>query len=202
MKALYELQTFTGAVVEDPDVTDQYIINARFDTNISGWTNTDGTAQWKQNTWAPLSNYCEFAWTGSAIVNQEVVQSPTLPIGTYKLSVNCASNDGSRGIYLVAGDQSLEMVGTGNPETAAVEFTVTAEAPVKLGLKLQNTTATWVNFDNFMLLKETTSGIEAINSKPSTVSQHAWYTLDGRKLNGTPQAKGIYIHNNQKIMVR
>ena len=202
MKALYELQTFTGTVVEDPDVTDQYIINARFDTNISGWTNTDGTAQWKQNTWAPLSNYCEFAWTGSAIVNQEVVQSPTLPIGTYKLSVNCASNDGSRGIYLVAGDQSLEMVGTGNPETAAVEFTVTAEAPVKLGLKLQNTTATWVNFDNFMLLKETTSGIETINSKPSTVSQHAWYTLDGRKLNGTPQAKGIYIHNNQKIMVR
>jgi hypothetical protein len=201
MKALYELQTFTGAVVEDPDVTDQYIINARFDTNISGWTNTDGTAQWKQDTWAPLSNYCEFAWTGSAIVNQEVVQSPTLPIGTYKLSVNCASNDGSRGIYLVAGDQSQEMVGTGNPETAAVEFTVTAEAPVKLGLKLQNTTATWVNFDNFMLLKETTSGIEAIN-KPFTMNQHAWYTLNGRKLNRTPQTKGIYINNNQKIIVR
>ena len=94
------------------------------------------------------------------------------------------------------------MVGTGNIETATVEFTVTAEAPVKLGLKLQNTTATWVNFDNFMLLKEATTGIEAINSKPFTVDQHAWYTLDGRKLNGTPQTKGIYINNNKKVIVR
>ena len=201
MKALYELQSFTGSAVEDPDVTDQYLINARFDTDINGWTNTGGTAQWKQNTWAPLSNYCEFAWTGSAIVNQEVVQSPTLPIGTYKLSVNCASDNGATGILLIAGDQSMKMVGTGNVETATVDFTVTNATPVKLGLKLQNTTATWVNFDNFMLLKETTSGIEAIN-KPFTMNQHAWYTLNGRKLNRTPQTKGIYINNNQKIIVR
>ena len=201
MKALYELQSFTGSAVEDPDVTDQYLINARFDTDINGWTNTGGTAQWKQNTWAPLSNYCEFAWTGSAIVNQEVVQSPTLPTGTYKLSVNCASDNGATGILLIAGDQSMKMVGTGNVETATVEFTVTNATPVKLGLKLQNTTATWVNFDNFMLLKETTSGIEAIN-KPFTMNQHAWYTLNGRKLNRTPQTKGIYINNNQKIIVR
>ena len=201
MKALYELQSFTGSAVEDPDVTDQYLINARFDTDINGWTNTGGTAQWKQNTGAPLSNYCDFAWTGSAIVNQEVVQSPTLPTGTYKLSVNCASDNGATGILLIAGDQSMKMVGTGNVETATVEFTVTNATPVKLGLKLQNTTATWVNFDNFMLLKETTSGIEAIN-KPFTMNQHAWYTLNGRKLNRTPQTKGIYINNNQKIIVR
>ena len=174
MKALYELQSFTGAVVEDTDVTDQYIVNATFDKDISGWTNTGGTAQWKQNTWAPLSNYCEFAWAGSAIVNQEVVQSPTLPTGTYKLSVNCASNSGSTGVLLIAGDQSKEMAGTGNVETATVEFTVTAEAPVKLGVKLQNTTATWVNFDNFNLQREATTGIEAINREPLTVSQHGW----------------------------
>ena len=199
---LYELKAFTGSVVEETDVTSQYIINATFDNDISGWTNTGGTAQWKQNTWAPLSNYCEFEWTGSAIVNQEVVQSPTLPAGTYKLSVNCASINGATGVLLIAGDQSKEMVGTGNVETATVEFTVSTEGPVKLGVKLQNTTATWVNFDNFQLLKETTSGIEAINNKPRTVNKHAWYTLDGRKLNGTPQTKGIYINNNKKIIVR
>ena len=199
---LYELKAFTGSVVEYTDVTDQYIINARFDNDISGWTNTGGTAQWKQNTWAPLSNYCEFAWTGSAIVNQEVVQSPTLPAGTYKLSVNCASNNGATGVLLIAGDQSKEMVGTGNVETATVEFTVTAEAPVKLGLKLQNTTATWVNFDNFVLQKKTTTGIETINREPLTVNQHAWYTLDGRKLNGAPNQRGIYIHNGKKMVVR
>lgn len=199
---LYELKAFTGSVVEETDVTSQYIINATFDNDISGWTNTGGTAQWKQNTWAPLSNYCEFEWTGSAIVNQEVVQSPTLPTGTYKLSVNCASINGATGVLLIAGDQSKEMLGTGNVETATVEFTVSTEGPVKLGIKLQNTTATWVNFDNFQLLKETTSGIEAINSKPLTMSQQTWYTLDGRKLNSEPQKKGIYINNNKKVIVR
>ena len=29
-----------------------------------------------------------------------------------------------------------------------------------------------------------------------------WYTTDGRKLQGNPQTKGVYIHNGQKIVVR
>ena len=44
------------------------------------------------------------------------------------------------------------------------------------------------------------TGIQGVRSADK--KDNAWYTLDGRKLNGTPQAKGIYIHNNQKIMVR
>lgn len=44
------------------------------------------------------------------------------------------------------------------------------------------------------------SGIEAINREPVTVNQHAWYTLDGRKLAEQPSAKGIYIHNGKKII--
>jgi hypothetical protein len=196
------LKTFINEDADDQptDVTAQYIVNASFDNNINGWTNDGGTAQWKQNTWSPLSNYCEFAWTGNAIVNQEVVQSPTLPAGSYKLCVNCASDNGSTGILLLAGDQSKEMVGTGNVETATVEFTVPSEGTVKLGVKLQNTTATWVNFDNFTLLKEETSGIETINREPLTVNQHAWYTLDGKKLAGQPTSKGIYIHNGMKVV--
>jgi hypothetical protein len=94
------------------------------------------------------------------------------------------------------------MAGTGNIETATVDFSVSSEEPVKLGVKLQNTTATWVNFDNFTLLKEETSGIETINREPLTVNQHAWYTLDGRKLNGHPSTKGLYIHNGKKMIVK
>ena len=124
------------------------------------------------------------------------------PAGSYKLSVNCASDNGATGVLLIAGDQSKEIVGTNNVETATVEFTVAAEAPVKLGVKLQGTTATWVNFDNFVLLKETSTGIQTINREPLTVNQHAWYTLDGRKLNGAPNQRGIYIHNGKKMVVR
>ena len=30
----------------------------------------------------------------------------------------------------------------------------------------------------------------------------AWYTLDGRKLNGKPSAKGIYINNGHKVVIK
>ena len=201
MKALYELKAFTGAVVDDPDVTSQYIVNPSFDSDISGWTNTNGTAQWKQNNWGVLSNYCEFAWTGSAIVNQEVVQTPTLPAGSYKLSVNCASDNGAKGVLLLAGDQSTEMVGTGQIGSFSVNFDVSSEQAVKLGVKLQNTTAMWVNFDNFSLQKTSTSGISVINT---SINDNRWYTLDGRCIDSSKfrKSKGIYIRNGSKVVIR
>ena len=199
LSALYELQSFTGAVIDNPDVTSQYIDNPSFESNISGWTNTGGTAQWKQNTWDALSNYCEFGWTGNALVNQEVVQTPTLPAGTYKLTVNCASDKGATGLFLIAGDKSVEMNGTGSIGTYSVEFTVASEGPVKLGIKLQNTTATWVNFDNFCLEKVTSSAISHINADKNI--SNSWYTLDGRRLNAKPTTRGLYIHDGKKIII-
>ena len=29
-----------------------------------------------------------------------------------------------------------------------------------------------------------------------------WYTLDGRKLDGKPTVKGLYIRNGQKIIIK
>ena len=205
-KALMTLNTFIGgsgyqgSEEDESDVTDKYITNPRFDSNINGWSNANGTAQWKQNTWGVLSNYCEFAWTGSAIINQEVVQTPTLPAGSYKLSINCATDNGATGVFLIANGKSQEMIGTGNVESFFVEFNVTSEGPVKLGVKLENTTATWINFDNFRLEKTATSGIVSpLTSNPSPLT--AYYTLDGRKLTDKPTTRGIYIYNGKKIII-
>ena len=30
----------------------------------------------------------------------------------------------------------------------------------------------------------------------------AWYTLDGRRLDGQPTAKGLYIHGGKKVIVK
>lgn len=30
----------------------------------------------------------------------------------------------------------------------------------------------------------------------------AWYTLDGRKLNGMPTVKGMYINNGKKVVIK
>lgn len=203
-EALMTLKTFVNEDGDDDqpkDVTSQYIANPSFDSDISGWTNTGGTAQWKQSTWDVLSNWCEFGWTGSAIADQEVVQTPTLPAGSYKLSVNCATDNGAKGVYLIADDQSTEMTGTGGIGFFSVEFTVTSEKAVKLGLKLQNTTATWVNFDNFTLEKTSTTGIGNVNLNDN-VNDNYWYTLDGRRLTGKPTAKGLYIKDGRKVVLR
>ncbi|SEA38598.1 arabinogalactan endo-1,4-beta-galactosidase [Prevotella sp. tc2-28] len=44
------------------------------------------------------------------------------------------------------------------------------------------------------------SGIETIRS--SSQQDGIWYTLDGRRLNGKPAARGLYIHNGKKIIVK
>jgi len=202
--AFYELKKFVGGEdnSQEKDVTSQYITNASFDSDISGWTNTGGTAQWKQNTWPPLSNYCEFTWTGNAIADQEVEQTVTLPAGTYTLTVNCASDANAKGIYLIAGEQSKEMVGTGNVGTFSLEFTLSTETAVKIGLKLQSTTATWVNFDNFILQRNGSSNIESVTHGLSTKHSPTWYNLDGRRLTSKPITKGVYVNNGRKILTK
>ena len=51
---------------------------------------------------------------------------------------------------------------------------------------------------------DTETGIE--NSQLSTLnsqlSTDTWYTLDGRKLNGKPTQKGLYIVNGKKVIIR
>ena len=93
------------------------------------------------------------------------------------------------------------MTGTGGIGFFSVEFTVTSEKAVKLGLKLQNTTATWVNFDNFTLEKTSTTGIGNVNLNDN-VNDNYWYTLDGRRLTGKPTAKGLYIKDGRKVVLR
>ena len=45
-----------------------------------------------------------------------------------------------------------------------------------------------------------TTALELVNSEERTVNSDAWYTLDGRKLQGAPITKGIYVHNGKKIV--
>ena len=55
----------------------------------------------------------------------------------------------------------------------------------------------------FYELKNFVSGSSSLATmKHESPNNQTWYSLDGRKLNGTPQTKGIYINNNQKIIVR
>lgn len=47
-----------------------------------------------------------------------------------------------------------------------------------------------------------TTNLKQVTSDKSQVISDEWYTIDGRKLNGKPAKKGIYIHNGKKAVVR
>ena len=44
------------------------------------------------------------------------------------------------------------------------------------------------------------TGIEDNNRE--TITNNHWYSLDGRRLAGKPSAKGIYIHNGNKVVIK
>ena len=46
------------------------------------------------------------------------------------------------------------------------------------------------------------TGIETSQRSSFNVQRDSWYTLDGRRLSGAPNQKGIYIHNGKKVIVR
>ena len=47
-----------------------------------------------------------------------------------------------------------------------------------------------------------TTGIETITNNREPITDGTWYTLDGRKLNGKPTAKGLYIVNGKKVVIK
>ena len=52
------------------------------------------------------------------------------------------------------------------------------------------------------LLFDEETGIATTNLTNQTNEADAWYSIDGRKLEGKPQQRGLYINNGKKIMVK
>jgi hypothetical protein len=50
-------------------------------------------------------------------------------------------------------------------------------------------------------LDDETTAVFDLNNKEESI-KNSWYTLDGRKLNGEPKQRGIYIQNGIKIVVK
>ena len=50
--------------------------------------------------------------------------------------------------------------------------------------------------------EDETTKITTTNFTNDTNSNDAWYDLNGRKLNGKPTAKGLYINNGKKVVIK
>ena len=47
-----------------------------------------------------------------------------------------------------------------------------------------------------------TTGIGTLDTKTGDIKLEVWYTMDGRKLEGKPTKKGLYINNGRKIVIK
>ena len=46
------------------------------------------------------------------------------------------------------------------------------------------------------------TGIQTVNASMVTPGDSGWHIIDGRKLDGKPSQRGIYINNGRKVLVR
>ena len=54
---------------------------------------------------------------------------------------------------------------------------------------------------NVLLMDDDATGINDVTTNPKTHGE-SWYTLDGRKLNGKPTVKGMYIKSGRKVVIK
>ena len=114
-------------------------------------------------------------------------------VGTYSpFEVNTSNIDEI--IYL----GSENIIGYASAPRTLRAFRAHFEVPTSSGARAM--TRTVVNFGDG---SENTTGIyENLGFNDRNVENEAWYSLDGRRLQGRPTAKGLYIHNGRKEVVR
>ena len=83
-----------------------------------------------------------------------------------------------------------------NPMRAYLKHTVVAPARSMDG----DAATTELPSSMKVVIVEGTTGIEPLSISPE--GESTWYSIDGRKLQGKPTAKGMYIHNGRKEVVK
>ncbi|MBQ6379018.1 MAG: hypothetical protein IJJ56_09525 [Prevotella sp.] len=145
-------------------------------TTVSGWT--------FQGTYTPItwdSNIAPgtYGFTGTTDTS---VQGNTIQAGTFIHLVSGASAKPFRA-YLVYGDGTNQLA-------RATTRSAAEELPSRIIVRIIGSNG------------ETTA-IGTLGTRTGEITDaDVWYSLDGRRLNGKPSAKGLYINNGKKVIVK
>ena len=107
---------------------------------------------------------------------------------SYKF-VGVTTNPGAQSnIYALNedGDGNSFKKGTATVQPFRAYFAPTSTAPATQSLNIH--------------IGDETTALTLVNSEERKVNSDAWYTLDGRKLQGEPATTGIYIYNGKKYI--
>ena len=200
---------------EETDFTGQFVNMDFTTTDGTGWTVCSAQG-WGSigivavNEWhsSLVSGSCFQSWVsaGSSLAAGEIFSqsADNMPAGTYTVKVIVHTD--YNGIYLFANDDAKVIPATSTWGTAfevSVTTTLATAGKLTIGLKLAEkpTSGSEINIyaDNFKVTGQTTG----IRTAKKDTNQHGnWYTLDGRQSKEKPAAKGVYIHNGRKVVVK
>ena len=139
--------------------------------------------------------------TVSNTTNDATIEGVLTFTGTYApVSITDAAGDNTK-LYLGAANKLYYPTKTMTIGTHRAYFQLlgdlTAGEPVS-GSNAQQIRAFNLNFGD-----DESTGIISVHDSGFTVNASAaWYTLDGRRLDAQPTAKGLYIHGGKKVIVK
>jgi ethanolamine utilization protein EutA (predicted chaperonin) len=110
-------------------------------------------------------------------------------VGTYKATT--FTDENKTGVLVMGGGNMLYYVTAGAGQGAQRAYFLIGDNAV-LAPQL---TSFNINFGG------ETTGIRLIDNG-QLIIDNSWYTIDGRKLDGKPSTKGLYINNGRKVVIK
>lgn len=138
---------------------------------------------------------------GQAVVLNYSDANISSPITLTKTAIdatgNYTENDLKGGATVTDGYMAYTLA-DGSHGVGFYKYNGSGLSSIKAHLEIPST----VGSRSFYGFDDNTTAISAPESHASTELNGAWYTLDGRKLQGVPTRKGLYIVNGKKVVIK
>ena len=176
---------------------ESFVTNGEFNDGTIGWVNiTNNIHTYKVSILAKGDGSVITAdgghlqlWNGSAMTGQ-VYQDVSLPNGAYTLSSGCYATFGGT-VNMFAGSNRVAIV-SGRNATYSLPVVV-ENGTLRIGLDISTSGETDIEWDHVKLIPQKVPSSITGLEKSSEVSQPAYYTLDGKRINGSTHCMIIEV---------
>ena len=168
-------------------------------TDVEGGTIPAGTPfiiKWNDNGSSHLIDPVFYDVVISEATNNATVTDVVSFIGTYS-PVSITEEGDNTKLYLGAGNTLYYPSSAMSIGSCRAYFQLLGDLTAG-----EPTTSTSQGIKAFVLNFGEETGIETVYDSGFRVDGSGWYTLDGRRIDGKPSAKGIYVHDGVKVMIK
>ncbi len=131
-----------------------------------------------------------------------LVKDVDLEVAGYKAGIAGTVNSTGRTFYSSLGFDNANCIVGSLQEAAASVTAIKMLECIRCSMTAGEFVAHKVEANPMIIQRSggISTDIDQVTSNKYQVTSDDWYTMDGRKLSGKPNAKGIYIHNGKKVL--